>query len=90
MFKVHGAKVATTIRYITEPDFIVDWLGEEWIVSVKIGDPSRPKVLRDAFVQYIDHMKDTGIGYGMIIFYPEEIRKVRPVEEEIERAPRET
>jgi len=74
----HGAKVVTTVRFFTTPDFIVEWLGEQWIISIKIGDPTKPHVLKKAFIQYIDHMQDTGIKYGMIIFYPEKTRKLEP------------
>ncbi|MGQ4891579.1 MAG: HsdM family class I SAM-dependent methyltransferase [Candidatus Njordarchaeia archaeon] len=88
VFEEHGAKAVTEIRYVSLPDLIVDWLGEYWIVSIKIGDPKRPKVLRDAFMQYISHMQDSGIKYGMIIFYPEEIREIEPSNEAIEKAVR--
>ena len=89
-FEDRGAEVVTEPKFITRPDFIVKWLGEKWIVSVKIGDPMQPRILREAFVQYVSHMKDTGIGYGMIIFYPKEIRRVELTEEAIKRAVRET
>jgi len=90
VFEEHGARIITEIKYITTPDFVAEWLGERWIISIKIGDPTKPKLLRDAFMQYVSHMRDFKIDYGMIIFYPEDIRKVRPSDEAVERAVRTT
>jgi len=85
IFEEHGASIVTTIKYLTVPDFVASWLGEQWIVSIKIGDPTQPRLLKSAFTQYVGHMRDTGIKYGMIIFYPEKTRRLRPVDEEIRR-----
>jgi len=86
VFREYGAKTADEVKFDTEPDIIVrDWHGRDFIVSVKIGDPAEPRLLKDAFIQYVSHMRDTGIEYGMIIFYPESIRKVEPSDDVIER-----
>jgi len=89
IFREFGATSVQEVIVDTSPDLIVQWLGENWIVSVKIGEP-RGKLLKDAFIQYITHMKDTKIPYGMIIFYPENIRKTKPSEEIIEKVVRST
>ena len=90
VFEEHGAKPVPQVKFVTVPDFVVDWLGERWIVSIKIGDPTQPKLLKNAFIQYIGHMRDSGISYGMIIFYPEEIREAEPSYEAIENIVRYT
>ena len=89
VFKEKGAKSVTEERFNTQPDLVAEWLGEKWIVSVKIGEPLRNvRLLKDALVQYTRHMIDSGISYGMIIFYPEKIRKIEPSEDVIENAVR--
>jgi len=85
IFEEHGASVVTTVKYLTIPDFVIEWLGEQWIISVKIGDPIQPRLLKNAFLQYVGHMRDTGIKYGMILFYPEKARKLKPLADEIRR-----
>ncbi len=90
IFSEMGAKAVQEVRVDSYPDLLVKWLGEQWIVSVKIGDPNRPKILKNAFLQYITHMRDTGINYGMIIFFPDSIRKISPDPSSIERAVRKT
>ncbi len=81
VFNRFGAQAVQEIYFGTQPDLIVSWLGERWLISVKIGDPTTPRLLRTAFTQYIAHMLDSGIKYGMIIFFPESIRKTPPKEE---------
>ena len=86
IFNEHGATAIQEVKFDTYPDLLVEWLGEKWIVSVKIGDPERPHFLRKAFLQYISHMATIETSYGMLIFYPESIRKVEPLEEAVEKA----
>ncbi len=88
IFNEYGATAVQEVIFNSYPDLLVDWLGEKWIISVKIGDPEKPNLLRKAFLQYISHMSDIGTNFGMLIFYPENIRKVRPSEEDIEKAVR--
>ncbi|MCO6041631.1 N-6 DNA methylase [Thermococcus alcaliphilus] len=83
VFERHGGKGISEISYKSVPDLIVEWLGEKWIVSVKIGDPlKRAKLVIDAILQYQDHVRDTGIEYGMIVFFPEEVRKISPYDQD--------
>jgi len=86
VFKNFGATSVQEVKFGTQPDIVADWLGEKWLISVKIGDPTRQKLLKDAFMQYVNHVLDSGIKYGMIIFYPEEIRNVEPDEQAIHSA----
>jgi hypothetical protein len=77
------------------PDFIVYWLGERWLVSVKIGDIGKSKFVKDMFVQLFNELRDfreflRGSDSAILLIYPDDIRKIEPEEEEIERAARET
>jgi len=89
VFEKHGAKVITEVKKVTAPDFVAEWLCEQWIISIKIGNIKQSSFLKKAFLQYISHMRDLNIHYGMIIFYPEEIRKIKPKEEDVMNAIRE-
>ncbi|NJE46642.1 SAM-dependent DNA methyltransferase [Thermococcus sp. GR7] len=81
IFKRRNAFVVSEVLYKSQPDFVIEWLGTQWIVSVKIGDPIKNgRLALNAFKQYQRHTLDTGIKHGMIIFFPEEIRKVPPNE----------
>ncbi|WP_457549298.1 hypothetical protein [Archaeoglobus sp.] len=41
VFKKFGATAVQEVKFGTQPDIIADWLGEKWLISVKIGDPTR-------------------------------------------------
>jgi len=84
IFEEHGAKVVQEPIRETLPDFIVEWLGENWLVSIKIGDATNPGFLKKALVQYIREREDFKTNYGMIIFYPSEIKNVKPTPEAVE------
>jgi type I restriction-modification system DNA methylase subunit len=93
VFKEVGASVVQELRKATQPDFVVDWLGDRWLVSIKIGDVSKPKFVKDVFIQLYDELRDfrehlRGSDRALLLIYPESIRKVRPEEAEIERAVR--
>lgn len=91
VFNEYGAKVIIEPSYrVTMPDLLVEWLGEKWIISVKIGDPNKPRLLREAFMQYMNHVANVGTTYGMVMFYPESVRKLECSEEVIEEAVRTT
>ena len=94
VFKEFGANVIMEPKKVTEPDFIIDWIGEKWLVSVKIGDIDKPKFIKDAFIQLFNELRDfsdilKGSGRAILLIYPEDIRKIKPEESEIERAIRE-
>ncbi|MDI9642122.1 MAG: N-6 DNA methylase [Archaeoglobales archaeon] len=84
VFNELGAKVISEVKYVSIPDFVVEWLGEHWIISIKIGDPNNPRELKEAFMQYVSHMRDVGTEYGMIVFYPNEIKKRRTSADDVE------
>ncbi|MCD6100806.1 MAG: hypothetical protein J7K33_09535 [Candidatus Marinimicrobia bacterium] len=84
IFNVYGASAVQEVKFGTRPDLLVEWFGEKWLVSVKIGNPEKPKLLKEAMKQYLNHMLETGRKYGMIIFYLEEIRKTELSETMIE------
>jgi hypothetical protein len=83
VFEEHDAEALTTIKIVTLPDFIVNWLGERWLISIKIGDIKKSEFLKKTFIQYINEMKDFNVKYGMIIFYPEEIREIEPTDDTV-------
>jgi type I restriction-modification system DNA methylase subunit len=90
-----GAKVVPELIKSTKPDFVIDWLGERWLVSVKIGDVERSKFIKDAFIQLYSELRDfqfylKGSDRAVLLIYPEEIRKIVPEESEIRRAVRES
>jgi hypothetical protein len=94
VFKEFGANVIMEPKKVTEPDIIVDWIGEKWLVSVKIGDIDKPKFIKDAFIQLFNELRDfsdvlKGSGRAILLIYPEDIRKIKREESEIERAIRE-
>jgi len=94
IFAERGARVVEELIKDTMPDFIVDWLGERWLVSVKIGDIGKSKFVKDMFVQLFNELRDfreflRGSDRAILLIYPDDIRKIKPEEEEIERAVRE-
>jgi type I restriction-modification system DNA methylase subunit len=89
-----GAKVVVEPRKITEPDFVIDWLGERWLMSVKIGDIGRLKFIKDAFIQLFNELRDfsdvlRGSNRAILLIYPENIKEIKLEHVEIERAVRE-
>jgi len=88
VLKECGAGSVTEVTFDTTPDLVAKWLGEEWLISVKIGDPTRKKLLKEAFIQYMRHKEDSNAKYGMIVFYPEDVRKIEPRDEVVEDAVR--
>jgi type I restriction-modification system DNA methylase subunit len=88
-----GASVVPEPKKIAKPDFVVDWLGERWLISVKIGDVDKPKFIKDTFIQLYSELRDfrehlKGSDRAILLIYPERVRKIRPEEAEIKRAVR--
>jgi type I restriction-modification system DNA methylase subunit len=94
VFTEVGAKVLQEPKKVTKPDFVVDWLSERWLVSVKIGDISKRKFIKDAFIQLFNELRDFSSILGssnraILLVYPEKIREIKPESTEIEHAIRE-
>ena len=76
-----GGTSVSEIKYDSEPDIVFDLLEHRWLMSVKIGESQ--KIIKNAFVDYFRHRRESGIESGIIVFFPEEIRKTKPVEDAI-------
>ena len=76
-----GGTGISEVKYDSEPDIVFDLLGHQWLMSVKIGESQ--KIIKDAFVQYFRHRRESGIESGIIVFFPEELRKTKPVADTI-------
>lgn len=79
-----GGSSVSEIKYNSEPDIVFNFAGYQWLMSIKIGETA--KIIKDAFVQYFRHKKESGITYGIIAFFPEDIRKTRPLENAVREA----
>lgn len=84
IIKQFGGSGITEVQYNSEPDVVFNFKGYQWLMSVKIGEST--KIIKDSFVQYFRHRRESGIEYGMIVFFPEEIRKVKPIEDAVRNA----
>ncbi len=80
----NGGQSVSEVLFNSEPDIIFDFADRQWILSVKIGET--PAILKQAFIQYQRHKEETKRDHGLILFLPESIRSIRPVESEIVRA----
>ena len=81
-----GGSGVTEVRYNSEPDIVFNLEGHQWLMSVKIGEST--KVIKDSFVQYFRHRRESGIEYGMIVFFPDDVRKIKPAEDVVREAVR--
>lgn len=81
-----GGTGVSEVKYNSQPDIVFNFKGFQWLMSVKIGKTT--KIIKDSFVQYFRHRRESGIEYGMIVFFPEEIRKVKPLEDAVRNAVR--
>ena len=79
-----GGDAVDEIIYKSVPDIIFRLGGHLWILSVKIGQD--PKTLKEAFIQYSRHKDETNIRFGIILFLPESVRRVKPEEETVRAA----
>jgi len=91
LFVESGASVVQEPKKERTPDFVVSWLGDRWLVSVKIGDVDKPKFIKDALVQLYSELRDfqehlKGSDRAILLIYPENVRKTKPEEAEIKRA----
>ena len=66
-----GGTGISEVKYDSEPDIVFDLLGHRWLMSVKIGESQ--KIIKDAFVQYFRHRRESGIKSGIIVFFPEAV-----------------
>jgi type I restriction-modification system DNA methylase subunit len=81
IIKEHGGSGIAQVLYNSEPDIVFNLFGQEWLLSVKIGETIR--ILKDAFIQYHRHKVESQIKNGIILFLPEKIRQLKPNESDI-------
>lgn len=79
-----GGRSVSEVQFNSVPDIVFDLDSYKWILSVKIGET--PKIIKEAFLQYLRHKEESGIGFGMVLLLPESIRKVRPTEKALNLA----
>lgn len=85
VLELHGAvDVVPEIKYDSEIDISFEFFGIKWLLSVKIGES--PTILRRAFLQYDRHREESGFTHGLILFFPEEIRKIKPSQQDVTKA----
>lgn len=73
-----GGSGISEVQYASVPDIVFEIQDFKCLLSVKIGQDS--KTMKDAFIQYMRHKEDSNIENGMIVFFPEIVRKTIPSE----------
>ena len=76
-----GGSGVTEIQYNSVPDIEFDYIGQRWLLSVKIGES--PSLMKDAFVQYLRHKEESGLEYGLLLVLPESARKAKAREDSV-------
>ncbi|MDQ3803766.1 MAG: SAM-dependent methyltransferase [Acidobacteriota bacterium] len=66
------------------PDIEFDFIGQRWLLSVKIGE--NPATRLSAFLQYLRHKQESGIEYGQLLILPESVRRTAASEEAVYNA----
>lgn len=72
------------VRYNSVPDIKFDYLGEPWLLSVKIGESIA--LIKSAFLQYLRHKEESKIKRGILLLLPDSMRRVAANEHAIRRA----
>jgi len=81
LIRAAGGAGVSEVTYNSEPDIIFRLGGREWILSVKIGESVG--LIKSAFVQYLRHKQESEIPFGMLMLFPEAIRKTKATQESI-------
>ncbi len=79
-----GGSGVQEVQYNSVPDIQFEMLGGPWLLSVKLGETLT--VIKDAFLQYLRHKEESGIGRGLLLILPESLRKLPPEEEALRQA----
>jgi len=72
----YGASSIAEVCYNSQPDIICQIEGQEWLIPVRIG--TGKTVLKNAFVQYLRHVADTGCKNALLLFLPDEAKSAAP------------
>jgi len=81
-----GGTGVQEVRYNSVPDIVFTLGQRSWLLSVKIGEDNR--TLKDAFLQYLRHKRESAIDYGLLVLLPESVRRTPASEDAIRLAVR--
>jgi len=79
----YGGSGVSEIRFNSEPDIVFDFLDIKWLMPVKIGEDN--KTIKDNFISYCRHRRESGINSGILLFLPKEARSISPEDETLRR-----
>jgi tRNA1(Val) A37 N6-methylase TrmN6 len=79
-----GGSGVQEVQYNSVPDIQFDMLGGPWLLSVKLGETLT--IIKDAFLQYLRHKEESGIGRGLLLILPEALRKLPAQDEALRQA----
>jgi len=86
VIRAAGGSGVQEVQYNSVPDIVFTLGNRAWLLSVKIGQDAR--TIKDAFLQYLRHKQESGIGQGLLLLLPESMRRVPASEDEIHYAVR--
>ncbi|NPV30470.1 MAG: N-6 DNA methylase [Firmicutes bacterium] len=69
-----GGTAVQEVSFNSEPDIVFDLAGRRWLLGVKIGDDAA--ILRQGFLQYLRHKRESRLDHGLLLFLPLEARHV--------------
>ena len=84
IIKEKGGSGVSEVSYNSVPDIEFDFIGQRWLLSVKIGE--NPATRLSAFLQYLRHKQESGIQYGQLLILPESVRRTAASEEAVYNA----
>jgi len=84
IIKAKGGSGVSEVKYNSEPDIVFELSDRKWLLGIKIGET--PAILKSSFIQYHRHKDESGIKQGLLLFLPENARKIKPDEAVIDRA----
>ena len=81
-----GGTGVQEVTYNSVPDIQFTFLGEPWLLSVKVGETHG--MLRSAFLQYLRHKEESRIQQGLLLILPDSFRRTRANESAVMSAVR--
>ncbi len=75
VIRQRGGQSVSEVSYNSFPDIQFELLGETWLLPVKIGQSL--EILKSAFLQYQRHKDESELRHGIMLFLPDEARRVR-------------
>lgn len=84
VIKTKGGEGVQEVCYNSYPDIVFKIRDYNWILSVKIGE--NPKIIKDAFLQYLRHKEESNIAFGILLLLPDSIRDIKAEESTLRSA----